>query len=178
MSTLPARSRCSRATAAGHSGNVGAELMKLAPPRGAALACAAWPAGCSPTGAQQWCWRKAGSRGVAHGRSVTPLQADKEALAHIVYNLEGGEAGEVDAQMVEALRPSIEEAEPVGTQEMALDYIGKRGAQVGLLAGFGRPAPPACCTRRLGTSQPWRQRPRACWYPAALAADHTSACSR
>ena len=57
-------------------------------------------------------------------------QADKEALAHIVYNLEGGEAGEVDAQMVEALRPSIEEAEPIGTQEMALDYIGKRGAQV------------------------------------------------
>jgi RNA polymerase Rpb2, domain 2 len=47
-----------------------------------------------------------------------------------VYNLEGGEAGEVDAQMVEALRPSIEEAEPIGTQEMALDYIGKRGAQV------------------------------------------------
>ncbi len=58
-------------------------------------------------------------------------QADKEALAHIVYNLEGGEAGEVDAQMVEALRPSIEEAEPIETQEMALDYIGKRGAQVG-----------------------------------------------
>jgi hypothetical protein len=56
-----------------------------------------------------------------------------------VYNLEGGEAGEVDAQMVEALRPSIEEAEPVGTQEMALDYIGKRGAQVGLPAGLAPP---------------------------------------
>lgn len=60
----------------------------------------------------------------------TTNQADKEALAHIVYNLEGGEVGEVDAQMVEALRPSIEEAEPIETQEMALDYIGKRGGQV------------------------------------------------
>lgn len=68
-------------------------------------------------------------------------QADKEALAHIVYNLEGGEAGEVDAQMVEALRPSIEEAEPIETQEMALDYIGKRGAQVGkpiVLSNYNR----------------------------------------
>lgn len=78
-----------------------------------------------------------------------------------MYNLEGGEAGEVDAQMVEALRPSIEEAEPVGTQEMALDYIGKRGAQVGLLAGVGRPALPACCTPRLGMSQRWHQQPGA-----------------
>mmetsp|Transcript_14538 Transcript_14538/g.43946 ORF Transcript_14538/g.43946 Transcript_14538/m.43946 type:complete len:1179 (+) Transcript_14538:450-3986(+) len=59
------------------------------------------------------------------------LVADKEALAHIVYNLDGGH-GAVDTQMVEALRPSIEEAEPIETQEMALDYIGKRGAQVGV----------------------------------------------
>ena len=112
-----------------------------------------------------------GSRGVTNGRSVTWLQADKEALAHIVYNLEGGEAGEVDAQMVEALRPSIEEAEPVGTQEMALDYIGKRGAQVGPRAGLA--APPHRHTRHWSMSQPWRQRPGACCCPAALA-DHTS----
>lgn len=55
-------------------------------------------------------------------------QADKEALAHIVYNLDGGH-GVVDTEMVEALRPSIEEAEPIETQEMALDFIGKRGAR-------------------------------------------------
>ena len=59
------------------------------------------------------------------------VQADKEALAHIVYNLDG-EHGEVDAQMIEMLRPSIEEAEPIETMDMALDYIGKRGAQVRL----------------------------------------------
>lgn len=59
------------------------------------------------------------------------LVADKEALAHIVYNLDGSH-GPVDSQMVEALRPSIEEAEPIETQQMALDYIGKRGAQVGV----------------------------------------------
>lgn len=63
-------------------------------------------------------------------RVPSGLQADKEALAHIVYNLEGGDAGEVDTAMVDALRPSIEEAEPIETQDMALDYIGKRGAQV------------------------------------------------
>lgn len=33
--------------------------------------------------------------------------------------------------MLEALRPSIEEAQPISTQELALDYIGKRSNQVG-----------------------------------------------
>ncbi len=83
------------------------------------------------------CWW-AGRQGGANSftfkelNSISTLetaQADKEALAHIVYNLDG-EHGEVDAQMIEALRPSIEEAEPIETMEMALDYIGKRGAQV------------------------------------------------
>ena len=32
--------------------------------------------------------------------------------------------------MMEALRPSIEEAQPINTQELALDYIGKRANQV------------------------------------------------
>lgn len=45
-----------------------------------------------------------------------------------MYNLDASH-GVVDTQMVEALRPSIEEAEPIETQQMALDYIGKRGAQ-------------------------------------------------
>ena len=34
--------------------------------------------------------------------------------------------------MMEALRPSIEEAQPINTQELALDYIGKRANQVGV----------------------------------------------
>jgi len=34
--------------------------------------------------------------------------------------------------MMEALRPSIEEAQPINTQELALDYIGKRSNQVGV----------------------------------------------
>ena len=32
--------------------------------------------------------------------------------------------------MMEALRPSIEEAQPINSQELALDYIGKRANQV------------------------------------------------
>jgi DNA-directed RNA polymerase II subunit RPB2 len=45
------------------------------------------------------------------------LQADRDILEHIVYDYN-------DTEMMEALRPSIEEAQPVQTQEMALDYIG------------------------------------------------------
>jgi hypothetical protein len=33
--------------------------------------------------------------------------------------------------MMEALRPSIEEAAPINSQLLALDYIGKRATQVG-----------------------------------------------
>lgn len=50
---------------------------------------------------------------------------DKDILEHIVYDF-------ADVDMMEALRPSIEEAQPVQSQELALDYIGKRGAAVGV----------------------------------------------
>jgi hypothetical protein len=36
-----------------------------------------------------------------------------------------------DHEMMEALRPSIEEAQPINSQQLALDYIGKRASQVG-----------------------------------------------
>lgn len=52
------------------------------------------------------------------------FQADRDILEHIVYNFE-------DNAMLEALRPSLEEAEPIKDQELALDYIGKRGSIVG-----------------------------------------------
>ena len=49
-------------------------------------------------------------------------QADRECLEHIVYDFG-------DTEMMNAMRPSIEEAQPVQTQELALDYIGEgRGA--------------------------------------------------
>ncbi|GAX80657.1 hypothetical protein CEUSTIGMA_g8092.t1 [Chlamydomonas eustigma] len=51
--------------------------------------------------------------------------ADKDILEHIVYDFN-------DAEMMNALRASIEEAQPVQSQEMALDYIGKRGGTVGV----------------------------------------------
>lgn len=50
--------------------------------------------------------------------------ADKDILEHIAYNFE-------DNDMLEALRPSIEEAFPIQSQEVALDYIGKRGSIIG-----------------------------------------------
>lgn len=37
---------------------------------------------------------------------------------------------ENDHEMMEALRPSIEEAQPIHSQQLALDYIGKRASQV------------------------------------------------
>jgi len=50
--------------------------------------------------------------------------ADKEILEHIVYEFN-------DTEMMELLRPSIDEAVPIQDQLVALDYIGKRGSTVG-----------------------------------------------
>ncbi|CAN1221820.1 DNA-directed RNA polymerase II subunit 2, partial [Linum grandiflorum] len=50
--------------------------------------------------------------------------ADKDILEHICYDF-------ADTQMMELLRPSLEEAFVIQNQQVALDYIGKRGATVG-----------------------------------------------
>lgn len=50
--------------------------------------------------------------------------ADKEIIKHIIYNLN-------DGQMMELLRPSLEEAVAIQSDTVALDYIGKRGNTVG-----------------------------------------------
>ena len=52
------------------------------------------------------------------------LVADREILEHIVYDFD-------DVAMMNLLRPSLEEATVISTQELALDYIGKRGNVVG-----------------------------------------------
>ena len=54
------------------------------------------------------------------------LQADRDILEHIVYDFG-------DVEMMEILRPSIEEAYPIQSQEVALDYIGKRGSAIGVV---------------------------------------------
>ncbi|KAI7738156.1 hypothetical protein M8C21_007539 [Ambrosia artemisiifolia] len=50
--------------------------------------------------------------------------ADKHILQWICYDL-------ADTQMMELLRPSLEEAFVIQNQQVALEYIGKRGATVG-----------------------------------------------
>ncbi|KAH7529067.1 hypothetical protein FEM48_Zijuj05G0144800 [Ziziphus jujuba var. spinosa] len=50
--------------------------------------------------------------------------ADKDILEHICYDF-------FDTQMMELLGPSLEEAFLIQNQQVALDYIGKRGAKVG-----------------------------------------------
>lgn len=42
-----------------------------------------------------------------------------------------------DTEMMEALRPSIEEAQPVQSQELALDYIGESAVACVRSAGGG-----------------------------------------
>lgn len=49
---------------------------------------------------------------------------DRQILEHICYDFE-------DEQMLELLRPSLEEAFVIQDRNVALDYIGKRGATVG-----------------------------------------------
>ncbi|WIA14943.1 hypothetical protein OEZ86_003599 [Tetradesmus obliquus] len=51
--------------------------------------------------------------------------SDRDILEHIVYDFN-------DHEMMEALRASIEEAQPINSQQLALDYIGKRASQVGV----------------------------------------------
>ncbi|XP_020398478.1 leucine aminopeptidase 2, chloroplastic [Zea mays] len=51
--------------------------------------------------------------------------ADKGILEHICYDFS-------DTQMMELLRPSLEEAFVIQNQQVALDYIGKHGATVGV----------------------------------------------
>jgi DNA-directed RNA polymerase II subunit RPB2 len=51
--------------------------------------------------------------------------ADKDILEHIVYEFN-------DHEMMEMLRPSLEEAFVIQNQQVALDYIGKRGSTVGV----------------------------------------------
>ncbi|CAH1428945.1 unnamed protein product [Lactuca virosa] len=50
--------------------------------------------------------------------------ADKDILEHICYDF-------ADTQMMELLRPSLEEAFVIQSQEVALDFIGKRSAPAG-----------------------------------------------
>ena len=51
--------------------------------------------------------------------------ADKDILEHLVYDFE-------DHEMMQLLRNSIEEAQVIQSQEVALDFIGKRGSAVGV----------------------------------------------
>ena len=51
--------------------------------------------------------------------------ADKDILEHIVYDFG-------DDEMMGFLRPSIEEAMVIQSQQVALDFIGKRGSAVGV----------------------------------------------
>eukprot|EP01114_Cavostelium_apophysatum_P011874 TRINITY_DN2641_c0_g1_i1.p1 TRINITY_DN2641_c0_g1~~TRINITY_DN2641_c0_g1_i1.p1 ORF type:complete len:1185 (+),score=293.58 TRINITY_DN2641_c0_g1_i1:150-3704(+) len=50
---------------------------------------------------------------------------DRDILEHIVYDFK-------DNRMMELLRPSLEEAFVIQDREVALDYIGKRGTQIGV----------------------------------------------
>jgi DNA-directed RNA polymerase II subunit RPB2 len=52
--------------------------------------------------------------------------ADKDILEHIIYDFE-------DQELMELLRPSLEEARMIQSEEIALDYIGKRGNTVGTI---------------------------------------------
>lgn len=52
--------------------------------------------------------------------------ADRDVLEHVCYDF-------ADKEMMELLRPSLEEAAVVQDQNVALDFIGKRGSSVGAL---------------------------------------------
>eukprot|EP00594_Rhizosolenia_setigera_P020339 CAMPEP_0178963112 /NCGR_PEP_ID=MMETSP0789-20121207/14811_1 /TAXON_ID=3005 /ORGANISM="Rhizosolenia setigera, Strain CCMP 1694" /LENGTH=1245 /DNA_ID=CAMNT_0020647481 /DNA_START=60 /DNA_END=3797 /DNA_ORIENTATION=- len=47
--------------------------------------------------------------------------ADRDIIEHVVYDL-------TDGEMMDLFRPSLEEAKPIQSQELFLDYIGRRGS--------------------------------------------------
>ena len=49
--------------------------------------------------------------------------SDKDIISHVVYDFH-------DQEMMERFRPSLEEATPIKHQNVALDYIGKRGSAI------------------------------------------------
>ncbi len=53
------------------------------------------------------------------------IVADRNIMEHICYDFN-------DSQMLELLKPCIEEAFVIQDKEIALDYIGKRGTTVGV----------------------------------------------
>ncbi|KAL9690174.1 hypothetical protein QQ045_010570 [Rhodiola kirilowii] len=61
----------------------------------------------------------------SQNRPPSGFVADKDILEHIFVKPE-------DTQMMELLRPSLEEAFVIQNQLVALDYIGKRGSTVGV----------------------------------------------
>ena len=54
--------------------------------------------------------------------------ADKDILEHLVYGFPE------DHEMMQLLRNSIEEAQVIQSQDVALDFIGKRRSAVGVTA--------------------------------------------
>ena len=65
------------------------------------------------------------TRNQTNNKPKPPTKSDRDVLEHIVYDF-------ADFEMMEALRPSIEEAQPISSQALALDYLGKRANVVGL----------------------------------------------
>jgi len=51
--------------------------------------------------------------------------SDQDILQHICFDF-------TDSAMMELLRPSLEEAFEIQDQQVALDYIGKRGTEPGV----------------------------------------------
>ena len=47
--------------------------------------------------------------------------ADRDIIEHVVYDL-------TDGEMMDLFRPSLEEAKPIQSQELCLDFIGRRGS--------------------------------------------------
>ncbi|KAF5177382.1 Dna-directed rna polymerase subunit beta, partial [Thalictrum thalictroides] len=66
-------------------------------------------------------------RSMAESQNRPPSRfvPDKDILEHICYDF-------ADTQMMELLRPSLEEAFVIQNKQVALDYIGKRGSTVGV----------------------------------------------
>ena len=86
--------------------------------------------------------------------------ADKDILEHNVYDFG-------DHEMMDLLRPSIEEAEVIQSQQVALDFIGKRGSAVGVSEISASSTPGRFCRRSSSRTSGWtkmaRRRRRTTW---------------
>ncbi len=76
--------------------------------------------------------------------------SDRDILEHICYDLQ-------DTQMLEMLKPCIDDGFVIQDREVALDFIGNRGTPLACLVSVASVTRKKSCRRKCCLMSPWRR---------------------